>query len=88
MNLMEFREHLAAIKGSSISSLGQITALLQKDLPKVDALNILYGHRTNSDLSGLQSMIQREQQQMQKQQQQQQLMQMIPQWMALGAKPE
>lgn len=88
MNLMEFREHLAAIKGSSIQSLGQITAFLEKDLPKARSLNMLYGHRTSSDLSGLQDMITREQQKQQQAQKQQQLMQLIPRLAALGAKME
>lgn len=85
MNLLEFREHLAAIKGSSLTSLGQITAMLQKDLPKASALSILYGNQTNSDLSGLQDMLKKEQEKQKQAQQQQQIMQLIPQLAAMGA---
>lgn len=88
MNLMEFREHLAAIKGASLQNLGQLTRSLEADLPKTRALSMLYGNRTSADLSGLQDLLQKEQQKLAEQKKQQQMMQMIPQLMALGAKPE
>lgn len=88
MNLAEFREYMANIKSSSLGQLGQLTQTIGQDLPKSKVMSMLYGHKTSSDLSGIQAMIQKEQEMAKQAQQKQQMPALIQQLMQMGARPE